>query len=300
MVAWWISSLVAVGLLVTGACSSGGDGSDASDIAPPDDSPLAQLMADSAAKVSAARTYRFDGTVVYPVGQGVFDITLKGVADTGTGRAVGEARVEPFTAMELDLSRSPLAGARAGPAPMVVDGQIFYLRFPDGPTPGTGQGPGGKLWGRFDLENLAGSAEGFKLLLDKARSAGPDRALALLGRVRDVKEVGTEMVRDTESRHFTMTAAIEEVADGARPEFVTGAQDLLATIGAVTVTVDAWLGPDDLPRRVSYSVDRALRRDFVSATVDLFDFGVAVERTVPPPADVFDFGILAEGTDPAS
>jgi hypothetical protein len=292
-----VSAVLALGLLTSAACSdSGGEGADTSqEQPPPDTSHLAQLMASAAEKVSAARTYRFEGALVYPVGDGTYDVSVTGTADTGSGGAVGEAKVAPFTTMELDLSRAPLAGARGGVTPMIVDGEDFYLRFPDGPTPGTGMGPAGKLWGKFRLATLDQAGEGFRLLLARGRSAGPARSLALLTRARNVAEAGTEKIRDVDTRHFTMTANVEEVADNAPSQFADGAKDLLDTVGSVTVNVDVWLGPDDLPRRVTYSIDRALRRDLARATVDLFDYGAPVERTVPPPADVFDFAAMAGG-----
>jgi hypothetical protein len=288
--------LLALTLFAPSACS--GSGGDSADVPPqeevaPDTSPLAQLMATAADKVSAARTYRFEGVLVYPVGKGTYDTSATGAADTGSGGAVGEARVEPFTTMELDLSRAPLAGMRGGVNRMIVDGPTFYLRFPDGPTPGTGMGPGGRLWGKFELETLGQAGEGFRLLLERGRSAGPSRSLALLTRARRVAEAGMEKIRDVDTRHFTMTANVEEVADNASSQFAAGAQDLLDTIGGVTVNVDVWLGPDDLPRRITYSVDPALRRDLSRASVDLYDYGAPVERTVPPAAETFDFTAVA-------
>jgi hypothetical protein len=290
--------LLALTLLAPSACSdSGGDSADPppKEEVAPDTSPLAQLMASAAEKVSAARTYRFEGVLVYPVGKGTYDVSAKGAADTGSGGAVGEARVEPFTTLELDLSRAPLAGARGGVNRMIVDGPIFYLRFPDGPTPGTGMGPGGRLWGKFELERLGQAGEGFRLLLERGRSAGPARSLALLTRARGVAEAGVEKIRDADTRHFTMTADVEEVADNASSQFAAGAQDLLDTIGGVTVNVDVWLGPDDLPRRITYSVDPALRRDLSRASVDLFDYGAPVDRTLPPAEEIFDFTAVAGG-----
>lgn len=286
---------LALALLLPAACSgSEGNGPEPEGTAEPDTSPLAQLMGAAAGKVSAARTYRFEGTVLYPVGTGRFDVSMKGTADTGSGKAVGEAQVEPFTTMELDLSRSPLAGARGGVVRMVLDGGTFYMRFPDGPQPGTGTGPGGKLWGQFDVSALDRSAAGFKLLLDKARDSEPARYLALMSRARGVTEVGTEKVRDVDARHFTMTAGIEETAGNAPSEFAPAARRMLEGLGAVPVTVEVWLGPDDLPRRVSYSVDRSLKRDLTNATIELFDYGAPIERTVPPAAEIFDFTGLTE------
>lgn len=287
-----VSSFLASALLVSGACSGSGDGGRTGAAA--DTSPLALLMASAADKVAAARTYRFEGTVVYPVGDGMFDVTLTGAADAGSGDAVGEAEIEPFTTMELDLSRAPLAAARGGRTPIILDGTTAYLRFPEGPQPGTGLGPGGKLWAKVDLASPGGSTEGFRLLLDRARGAGPDRFLALMTRARAVVEVGTEKIRDVDTRHFTMQVAVEEVADNAPAAFASGAQGLLATLGAVTISVDVWLGPDDLPRRVSYAVDRSLTPDLVSATIDLFDYGTAIERTLPPDTEIFDFTGLTE------
>lgn len=275
-----VSSLLALTLLP--ACSgSGGDGSDA----------LAERMAAAARQVAVAGTYRFEGTVVHPVGPETSDVPVEGVADTGSTGA--EADVEPFTRMDLDLTRSPLPGARAGLIRMIIKGRTAYLRFPEGDRPGTGTAPGGRLWGKFALGSEDQSGEGLKLLIDRGRSAAPARSLALLTGARDVDQEGTETIRDVETRRFTMTTDIGAIAGRSSIPFAAGAKDLLDTIGAVTVSVEVWLGPDDLPRRVAYTLDPADRRDLTSVTIDLFDYGTPVERDLPPDADVFDFSALS-------
>lgn len=283
----WVSSLLVVSLFVSAACSgSDGDGAEQA---------RGQLMAAAAQKVSDDHSFRFEGTLAYPIGQGTIDMPVTGMADTGSGEAGTDA--DPFTVMDLDLSRSPLAGARGGLVRMIVTGQTIYVRFPEGDEPGTGTGPGGKSWGKFDLASSDQGGAGLELLVERGRSARPARWLALLTGVRDVDEEGTEEIRDVETRHFTMTADLREVAGNAPSPFALAAEDLLDTIGAVTVSVEAWLGPDDLPRRITYMLDPAVSKDLAHATVDLFDYGTPVERVLPPVSEVFDFSAVlgAEG-----
>lgn len=269
--------------LVAAACS-GGDGSGAGP-----DSPRAQRLAAAARAVADARTFRFEGTVLDPAGD---EMPVKGVADTGVQGEGADAEVQPFTMIDLDLSNAPLAGARGGIIRILIDGPTFYLRFPEGDGPGRGMGPGGRRWGKLDPANLDPSAEGFRLLLDRARSARPARSLALLTRARDVDDEGTEEIRGVDARRFTMTADIGEVAQHAPAPFAAVAHDLLEMVGAVTLSVEVWLGPDDLPRRIAYAVDSEQRQFVDRVTIDLFDYGTPVDRTLPPEAEVFDFTTL--------
>ena len=123
--------------------------------------------------------------------------------------------------------------------------------------------------------------------------------LKLLEQAGDVKAVGTEQVRGTDTTHYQGTLDVAAALSQASAEDRAKAESELGKVGidpsAATVPVDVWIGTDDgLVRRVQLGV-HGLETTSSSApgavagtfTLELFDFGQPVDITVPPADQVF-------------
>lgn len=240
--------------LVAGAC--GGDGTDPG-----------QVVRAAASKTTAAESSRIA-------------LTVTGSKPDGT--VTGEGAFEYATRRGTMTMELPGMGTMDA----VLDGLVFYLKFP---TEVAAQIPGGKPWVTFDLERL-GKQAGFDLgQVAQAQQGDPTQALDYLrGASDDVKKVGTEDVRGVETTHYRATLDLSKAAaqlSGEQRKAIDGA---ISTLRTKTIPTDVWIDADGRARRLTYSTTKPK----ASVTIELFDFGVDVDASPPPPDQVTDLNEL--------
>src|SRR5947199_353129 len=108
--------------------------------------------------------------------------------------------------MSFDL---PQAG---GTVDAVIVHRIIYMHFPASIAK---QIPGGKSWLKLDFAKAA-KAQGIDIgALQSTSTTDPSQTLDQLRGAGDVKKVGTETVRGTETTHYTATLDLRKAADKA-------------------------------------------------------------------------------------
>lgn len=115
----------------------------------------------------------------------------------------------------------------------------------------------------------------------------------------DIKKVGQEKVRGTDTTHYEGTYD----AKGALDKLTGTAKDLVASVvqqGSLkAIPYDAWLDGKGRVRRFVQTLDLTTNLDqpqkvHTTSTIEVFDFGKAVTVTAPPPEQIKDSaGILA-------
>lgn len=248
-------------------------------------------VAQAAVKTEGAGTARievqFDAKGL-PGLTGAAGFTAEGEVDYANGRS----------RMTMDLGS---LGGLLGPAAegkdlsfdVVVDGTTVYLRFPLlGDVVGKG-----KPWLKLDAESLA-KASGQELGdLGQLNQGDPTQTLAYLKAAGDFDEVGTEDVRGVETTRYKgaieLSRAIDELPAGQRGQL----EKLLEQGGVTEIPAEAWIDGDGYLRRMTLAfAGLAGAQDAgFDLTMEMFDFGAAVDIEPPSDDEVTDITDLAKG-----
>lgn len=198
---------------------------------------------------------------------------------------------EKMGSLTVDLSALGLPGA-GGKVPMVLAGDVFYIKLP------AGLGLGAKPWLKLDVKALGGQLGIDLSSLQQVGRSDPTSALNYLEGVAegDVKEVGKEEVRGTDTTHLRMTVDLErakaEVSEGLRDDY----DQIIDQLGRSTFPAELWVDGDDRVRRLRFTLEQPASEgataSSVTITQELFDFGTKVTATVPPADQVTDFAEL--------
>lgn len=183
--------------------------------------PPAQRLAEAPARTAAADTARVALESSTSMGEAAgarMDVTV-----------TGEGAVD-FTAEQVQLSIT-MPGPMPGDMEMIMDGDVGYLRMPFVDE---------ERWVRVDS---AGSPTD---LLQTGTGGSPTDALDALGAVEgQIRELGTEQVRDATTRGYGFEVPASEVFPAEDVEGLSG----------VTVAMEGWLDDQGRARRISYTVD---------------------------------------------
>jgi hypothetical protein len=215
------------------------------------------------------------------------DSAAKTVSLTGTG-AFDYAKRKGT----LDLS-VPLSGPDAPPAKIqsIIDGDVVYQKYP---RQLSAQLAAGKPWLKIDLALLnrvgAGGAT-------SGQPNDPTQALNFLkGVTGKVDEVGKEKVRDAQTTHYSATLDLEKAATdaGKNKDTIT---NLIEQTGSKTIPADVWIDEDGRLRKMRYELtmkgsssttQAGAAATKVTTTIELYEFGIAVQATLPPASQVTD------------
>jgi hypothetical protein len=201
---------------------------------------------------------------------------------------------------EMEMDMGGLLGQAGAPAGtdstmkavyVTEDGDpVMYLKF--GLL--TSLMPGGKPWMRLDLQK-AGKAAGVDLggLLGGGSQNATD-SLALLRHAGDFSSVGSETVGGVETTHYRGTIDLEKAAEsgGASADTI---KRLLESGPPTQYPADVWIDDSGLIRRLTTSYDESLggKTMSMSMTMDMSDYGAAVDVSAPPANQVFDVTEMA-------
>ena len=294
---------LAFALVLPGACGGDDDDVEASsddkteEEASGDESDLQALMISSAEKAADNSSYRFEGKVGVPMGDQTIDMVMTGQADNS----------KPVMVMEMDMGAIPGLPAGDTKMSMILDGEVFYMKFPASMMQGMGVDLGGKTWAKIDFAALGEEGKAFEALLAQAKQADPAAYVSLMtGATDDITEVGTEELRGEKTRHFKMTIDTAAVYENASPDLKEASKNFVDQYGGnAKLPVEVWIGEDDLPRKISMTVDtstipdaQSLGGGTITTSIEMFDYGVKVDAAVPPAEDTFDFAQLLGGATP--
>ncbi len=271
---------LALGALVVATGALGGDGDDATVLAPVEAYSLAAAVDDAV----AARAVYFDVTVS---AADLGEVTVSGAVDNESGLMTVSTDLSAIAGLD------DLAGAESmGAVELLYDGRtgVLYLGGLDGLG---GFLPGSSSWVSADLEVLAERAG---LSLDEMRGelfVDPTESARVLLDAEDVVEVGTETIDGVETVHYQATvdlaAALAAAAQADLPADLPA--DGLDELGVPdTVVYDVWVTADNQLRRARFDVDIAGAP--VSVVFDMTTDAEPLE--VELPADAFDITSLLD------
>lgn len=187
---------------------------------------------------------------------------------------------------------------------LVADRSQLYLHMPFLAS----AAPRGEEWFSVDADDLAELARiGGGLGLG---ASDPVQTLEYLrGASDDVAEIGEEPVGGVDTVHYRTTVDLEAavaMTPASRRRLVTDAvEQFREQFGTVHIPLDAWIDDEGLARRIRYELDLAATNNtgdvpegaIMSFTMELFDYGTAVEITPPPSDEVTDLAGLLERLD---
>ncbi|MGV9880627.1 hypothetical protein [Streptomyces sp. NPDC003006] len=149
------------------------------------------------------------------------------------------------------------------------------------------QAGSGKHWIEYDyetLEELSGAAG--TALKDQAQKTTPNQSVKMLLASGDVKRVGKEDVRGTETTHYRGTVDIADFT-GKNADLderqMTELKQQFEQAGLSTETIDIWVDGDDL---LVKKVEKATMKDGAfSQTAHYSDYGTPLSVEKPPASD---------------
>jgi hypothetical protein len=167
--------------------------------------------------------------------------------------------------------------------------RVVYLHLPEKLS---AQVPGGKPWLKLDLDKL-GKAQGIDLgaLQSTTSNNDPTQQLDQLRGAGEVKRVGSEKVRGTQTTHYRAKVDLRKAADKApaaqRAAARRSVERLIKLEGASTLPVEVWI--DDQGRLRRERVAQKIQGQSLDFTMDLYDFGTREALKAPPASQTQDF-----------
>ena len=171
--------------------------------------------------------------------------------------------------------------------------RVIYLHFPAAIAKKI---PGGKSWVKLDIDKVA-RQQGIDLgaLQSTSTNNDPSQQLSQLRGAGDVKKIGTETIRGTQTTHYKATVDLRKAADRAPAEQRAAAkrsvEQIIKLTGSATVPTEVWLDKQGRARRMSFTMK--IQGQSLRETMDLYDFGTREAIKAPPASDTQDITELA-------
>ncbi len=204
----------------------------------------------------------------------------------------------------VKASMSMVMQIPGAPTPMAVSerilGTTIYMRMPALQS----AIPGAKPWMKLDLEAM-GKAHGidFSALMNSS-SNDPATILSYLqGVSSNIQNLGTETVDGVQTTHYKATVDFHRVMAALErkdPKAAASIQQVMAMSGETAEPVEVWIDEAGLLRQETvHSHMPSLGAD-MTFTMDLSDFGTAVDVTAPPASQTSDFMKLLQQAQSSS
>jgi hypothetical protein len=278
-----VPAAVACAAVLGAGCGGGGD-----DDAGPD------AVREAAGATRAAQTAKV-GWRVTTKGFGLpAGVTVKGTGTTALDGAEMDLRFD--LAPVLKLAGAP-GGADAGAgadADVVVRGKDVYVKPPR--VRGFAL-PGGADWVALDLARALDATGEDAAGLADVLTLHPGAQLDVLTAAEDVEEVGRERVAGTDTTRYRGSLDLTEYADGLPEQRRERARKAIEAFGAggkaeQAQPFEVWIDADDKIRRMTQTSrvpgQPGVPRGEVGITMELREFGAALDADRPAKADTFD------------
>lgn len=199
--------------------------------------------------------------------------------------------------MTLDTS-SLAAGGFPKELEMRLDGDIVYMNLGS-------ILPGGKPWAKIDITKAGELGSQFASLSQLGTNNDPSNTLAFVEGVSDdVKTVGKEKVRGTDTTHYSAVISLDKAVAAAKTEDAKAAiAQMKEQMGVDTVPGEFWLDAEGRVRRYRSTIDLSTVKNpsgeplkgSSTTTMELFDFGTKVDVKAPPADQTTDLADLLKG-----
>ncbi|MGW6270401.1 hypothetical protein [Streptomyces sp. NPDC055060] len=187
-------------------------------------------------------------------------------------------------------------GTQAEQMKQIGQSKIDYRYLKDGFYANMGdkfaaEAGGGKHWLEYDYDTLAemsgAAGDAFK---DQMQNTTPNQSVKMLLASGDVKRVGEETVRGTETTHYSGTVDVADLT-GKSADLDAGQlaelKKQFKQAGLTTETVDIWVNDDDL--LVKKTEKGETNDGGFSQTAYYSDYGTPVSVEKPPASDTVSF-----------
>ena len=185
-----------------------------------------------------------------------------------------------------DQSEFSLDIPQAGTFQVRLVGSTVYLMLPQQLQAATG----GKPWASVDLASLQPGNSTLPGL--GSGSSDPSQILGYLqGVSTSVTNLGPATVRGVQTTHYRANVDLNKAAQ-ANPQAAPQYQKLIGQIHTSTIPVDVWTDASDRVNQMRFEIPvpagtaGSAAGGTVTLTLQLFDFGVPVTVTAPPPDQV--------------
>jgi hypothetical protein len=231
------------------------------------------VIAEAAQKTAEAKTARIATLVrvAEPGGQQRFG---------GRGRFDFERRAGEMTLELIEGESAGFGNAKA----VFVDSTVYY-ELPVGAL------GGGKRWIQLDLQNIA-DASGLDFgPLVQGSQADPTQYLLWLGALGPgITKIGEEDVRGVPTSRYRAAVDLnlleQQAPPGKEAEWAAYVQTLRDRLGVAFIPVEIWVDDEGLIRRFNHEYGFSAEGTTAVVTTEIFDFGVPVNVTAPPPDQV--------------
>ncbi|POM25424.1 hypothetical protein BTM25_40680 [Actinomadura rubteroloni] len=237
----------------------------------------AQLLGRSATRARQVDSYTMDGT---------FEGSIDGhKIKAGTSMKMRTAvRLRSPMAMRMSMEPSAVDGEQIPGVTMLLDAEALYVKMPL-----LSELNGGKPWTKMALAEMGASGSDVASLMNQAKVQGPGSQTKVFTGSKDVREVGTEVVGGVRTRHFTGTLSLTDALAAADPDVRESLNDF-KKMKATSLSFDLWVGPDDLPRKLTNRISTPAGPLTTSALYSGYNAPVNI---TPPPAS--QVGTFKEG-----
>jgi hypothetical protein len=243
--------------------------------------PAKRLLAAAPQRVEKARSSRVQLSIKVESDQLARPITMPGSGEFDYAAKKGR--------LTMDLSQFLSAAGQSGPGEVdvIVDGSVYYVKYPGVVAQSLGLTRPWVKVGPGSLEKVTGIDVSS---LQQANQADPSQTLVYLRAAGKVERVGSEEIDGVQTTKYHAVidlARVPEQAPADKREAVRDAvEKMREQYGISRLPLDAWFDDKGLPRRMFYAVETQVQGQKVntSVSIDLSDYGVAVD-VAPPPAD---------------
>ena len=236
-------------------------------------------VASAATKTQQAGSYAFD----FDLGM---QVAGKQLSFTGSGKIDDAANTMQMT-MDFGNLLPASAGQKDTSADLLLVNGVAYMKLPFLAA----KLPAGKSWMRVDVSALATSGG-----LGSFDQADPQQYVQELLASSKTQKVGTDTIDGQQVTHYTTTVDPSSKLSGIPADQQAKVRKALAKLGMQSVPLDVWVDDQGLLRRMTMSLDlgKAMQGGAMTLTMNLHDFGTAVDVTAPPADQVFDATSLVQ------
>jgi hypothetical protein len=241
-----------------------------------DDAGRGSKSGDELAKAGGAK---FRGTTSSAGGGNGGTVTFDGSIDF-TSRAA-----------EYSVDAAAIGLQGTGKVRTLVAGGVLYLSLDavGGIDPSSSPDLAGKKWLRLDPKVFGGGGQ--------IGQSDPNGSLdALRGVKGNVKRVGSEKVRGTNTTRSRVTIDADQAVNSAPEAQRDEVRNSIGTLGSKTIPADVWIDNKGRLRKVRLHVAASTTTTKGSVTFEYFALGAKVNVEAPPANEVVDFQDLLGGT----
>ena len=175
-------------------------------------------------------------------------------------------------------------------------GNAAYYKMPQDMT---AQTPGIKPWIKADLDSFYEQQYGESFSeMQAGNPTDPTQQLEALKDVGSVEKIGQEKVRGAQTTHYRAIMDLKKAAAQEGPEAEKAYDEMIEQMGTSEIPVDAWIDEQGRARRIKVDMTTTVpipsadpsaggatteEKIRVTMTEDIFDFGVPVNVSAPPP-----------------